>query len=124
MLVRFWTVTVTLAVPLTPSEVAVMVAVPVATPVTRPPFVIVATVSFELDQPTVEPESWLLLPSEKVPVACSCCEPLMATVVEAGVMKIELMEGFMKKPVQAAKVRHKRMLVLVVSALRTSTSFD
>jgi hypothetical protein len=62
--VKFWTVTVTLAVPLTPCAVAVMVAVPVATPVTSPPFEIVATVSFEVDQPTVDPESGCLLPSE------------------------------------------------------------
>jgi len=64
MLVKFWTVTVTLAVPLTPSALAVMVAAPVATPLTRPPFVIVAMVSSELDQPTVDPESCDLLPSE------------------------------------------------------------
>jgi hypothetical protein len=41
-----------------------MVAVPVAIPVTRPPFVIVATVLSELDQPTVDPVSGVLLPSE------------------------------------------------------------
>jgi hypothetical protein len=64
MVVKFWTVTVTAAVPLTPSAVAVMVAVPVAIPVTRPPFEIVATVLSELDQPTVDPVSGVLLPSE------------------------------------------------------------
>jgi hypothetical protein len=84
-----------------------MVAVPVPIPVTNPPVDIVATVSSELDQPTVEPESGCLLPSEKVPVAASCCVPLIATVTDAGVMKIELMEGFMKKPVQLADIRHR-----------------
>ena len=64
MVVKFSTVTVTLPVPLTPCAVAVMVAVPVPTPVTSPPFEIVATVSSELDQPTADPESGCLLPSE------------------------------------------------------------
>jgi hypothetical protein len=64
MVVKFWTVTVTVPVPLTPCAVAVMVAVPRETPVTSPPFVIATTVSSELDQPTVDPESGCLLPSE------------------------------------------------------------
>src|ERR1019366_2919434 len=116
--VKFWTVTVTVPVPLMPCAVAVMVAVPVETPVTSPPFEIVATVSSELDQPTVDPESGCLLPSEKVPVAISCCVPLRAIVVEAGVIKIELIVGFTKKPVQPAHARHRRMAIPVASPKR------
>ena len=55
-LVTFMGVTVTVAVPVTPWSVQVMVAVPVATPVTRPPGeVTLATLVCELDQPTELP---------------------------------------------------------------------
>src|SRR2546427_8198669 len=49
--------TVIVAVPLCPSEVAVIVAEPAATPVTRPLALSVATAGLPLDQPIVRPES-------------------------------------------------------------------
>lgn len=64
-----------------------MVAVPVATPVTSPPGeVTVATVSSEVDQPTLDPWIVFWLPSEYVPVAISWTVLLTETVAEAGVM--------------------------------------
>jgi len=72
-LFTFVMVTVTLAVPLTPWSLAVMVAVPVATPVTSPPGeVTVATLVFELVQPTEFPEIVFELPSEYLAVAVNC----------------------------------------------------
>jgi hypothetical protein len=57
-LVMLATVTVTVAVPVTPWALAVMVAVPRATPVTEPPGeVMVAMVVSELLQPTEFPLS-------------------------------------------------------------------
>jgi hypothetical protein len=61
-------VTVTVAEPDWPSEVAVMAAVPALTPVTRPPTT-VATAIFELDQATTRPVSKLLLASRSVAVS-------------------------------------------------------
>src|SRR6266571_5325082 len=52
-------VTVIVAVPLCPSEVAVIVADPAATPVTRPLALTVATDALPLAQVTVRPESGL-----------------------------------------------------------------
>src|SRR2546427_46285 len=51
--------TVIVAVPLCPSEVAVIVAEPAATPVTSPLALTVATAGLPLDQPIVRPESEL-----------------------------------------------------------------
>jgi hypothetical protein len=57
-LVMLAIVTVTVAVPLTPWALAVMVAEPMATPVTEPPGeVTVAVVVSELVQPTESPVS-------------------------------------------------------------------
>lgn len=47
---RFATVTVTVVEPLSPSKVALIVAVPAATPVTRPVELTVAIVLSEVDQ--------------------------------------------------------------------------
>jgi hypothetical protein len=94
-------VTLTVAVPLMPWEVAVMVAVPIATPVTEPPGeVTVEMLVAELDQPTEFPLICFWLPSEYVAVAAS--EAIWPTprVTEAGWTNIELMEGLMKKPLQ------------------------
>jgi|SRR5580704_12109019 hypothetical protein len=91
-----------------------MVAVPVATAMTCPPGdVTVATVSSELDQPTVDPEIVFWVPSEYVAVAVSWTVLFTARVDEAGVMKIELMEGLIKKPLQAADVRHRTTAMAV-----------
>jgi hypothetical protein len=96
--------------------VTVMVAVPVATPTTSPPGeVTVAIVSSELDQPTEDPEMGPELPSEYLAVALSWTELAMATVAEGGVMKIELMEGLIKNPLQLPNVMHKRRAKLAVS---------
>jgi hypothetical protein len=63
-------VIVTLAVPLFPSLVAVIVAEPAATPLTTPLDVTVATPVFELDQVTVRPVRTLLFASRAVAVSC------------------------------------------------------
>jgi hypothetical protein len=64
-------VTVTVAVPLFPSLVAVIVAEPAATPVTRPPDEIVAMPVLELDHVTARPVSTLLFASYAVAVSCT-----------------------------------------------------
>jgi hypothetical protein len=61
-------VTVMLAVPFTPSLVAVMVAVPAATPVTTPLAFTVATLVLLLAHVMVRPVSTLLLASRVVAV--------------------------------------------------------
>ena len=117
-LVTFWGVTVTLAVAVTPCALAVMVAVPVATPVTSPPALIVAMVLSELDQPTEEPVSVFELPSEYRAVAISCWVLVTATEAEGGVMKIELMEGLIKKPEQPAQLTQRKSATPTVTAKR------
>src|SRR5437016_3150801 len=63
--------TVTAAVPLVPSLVAVIVVAPAATPVTRPfPFT-AATALLPLDQLIVRPDSGFPFASSGVPVSCS-----------------------------------------------------
>jgi hypothetical protein len=64
-------VTVTLAVPLLPSLVAVIVAEPAATPVTTPLDDTVAIPVLELDHVTVRPVSTLLFASRVVAVSCT-----------------------------------------------------
>jgi hypothetical protein len=91
-------VTVIVAVEETPWAVAVMVALPMATPVTNPPAVTVATEAAELDQPIEDPVRFPELPSEYLAVAVSWTVMVVATVADAGVMKIELIEGLIKKP--------------------------
>ena len=62
-------VTVSTALPICPSLVAVIVAVPTASVVTRPPLFTVATAVFELLQVTVRPASTLLDASRVTAVA-------------------------------------------------------
>src|SRR2546428_362119 len=76
-------VTVIAAVPLSPSDVAVIVAEPVATAVTRPLAPTVATVTFELDHATARPVNGLPLAS--LGVAASCTVSPTATLAVAGV---------------------------------------
>jgi hypothetical protein len=64
-------VTVTLAVPLFPSLVAVIVAEPAATPVTTPLEETVAIPVLELDHVTARPVSTLLFASYAVAVSCT-----------------------------------------------------
>src|SRR5213593_5203160 len=64
-------VTVTAAVPLLPSLVAVIVAEPAATPVTRPLPFTVATAASELDQVTVRPVRAFPLASWRVALTCA-----------------------------------------------------
>ena len=66
-------VTVTLAVPLFPSLVAVIVAEPAATPVTTPLDDTVAIPVLELDYVTARPVSTLLFASYAVAVSCTVC---------------------------------------------------
>jgi hypothetical protein len=81
-------VTLTEAVPLFPSLVAVIVAEPAATPVTTPLDETVATPVLELDHVTVRPVNTLLFASRVVAVSCAVCPTVMlelegATVTEA-----------------------------------------
>jgi len=66
-------VTVTVALPLCPSLVAVIVAEPSARPVTRPVGYTTATVGSLLRQVTVRPVSGLPLASFTVAVSCTVC---------------------------------------------------
>src|SRR5271157_4997300 len=95
-----------------------MIAVPVLTGMTSPPCVIVATAGAELDQPTDDPEIVPVLPSEYLAVAVSCCVQLVEIVAVLGVMKIEPIEGLIKKPSQPAHVRHRKMAMPVASTKR------
>lgn len=117
IVVTFVGVTVIVAVEVTPWAVAVMVAVPMATPVTNPPAETVATEVAELDQPTEDPVRFPELLSEYLAVAVSCCVMPVATVAEAGVMKIELIEGLIKKPPHPLQVMQRRR-ERVVSTVR------
>src|SRR5436309_2540846 len=79
--------TVTLAVPLFPSLVAVIVAAPAATPVTRPAADTVAIAVFELVQPTPRPLS--TLPAASFGVALSCVVAPTKTFAVAGLTVTE-----------------------------------
>jgi hypothetical protein len=74
--------TVTLAVPLCPSLVAVIVAEPAPAAVTRPAPLTVATAALLLAHVTVRPVSTLL--AESSVVACNCVVPPTMTVAVAG----------------------------------------
>ena len=102
-------VTVIVAVEVTPWAVTVMVAVPMPTPVTNPPGeVTLAMAVAELDQPTEDPVRFPELLSEYLAVAVSWTVWPVATVAEAGVIKIELIEGLMKKPPHPLQVTERR----------------
>ena len=117
--VTFSGVTVILAVEVTPWELAVMVAVPVETPVTRPPGeVTVAMLVAELVQPTWSPEIVFWLPSEYLAVAVSWTVLPTEIVAAEGVMKIELIEGLIKKPLQPHQVMQRRETKPAVSTNR------
>jgi hypothetical protein len=113
---------VTVAVPVTPWSLTVIVAVPELTPVTSPPGeVTVATVVSEDDHPTSDPEIVFWLPSEYFPVAVSWVELLTATVAAAGFTKIEPSVGLIKKPEQLPNdMQTKR----ANPAVRTERGFD
>ena len=96
-----------------------MVAVPVETPVTPPPGeVTVAMLVAELDQPTDSPEIVFELPSEYLAVAVSWTKLPMEIVAAEGVMKIELIEGLIKKPEQPAQVMQRTRATPTVSTNR------
>jgi hypothetical protein len=67
------TTMVAVAEPLTPSLVAVMLAVPVLTAVTTPVPETVATAVLELDHEIVRPVSTLFDASRRVAIACVVC---------------------------------------------------
>src|SRR5437867_644751 len=74
--------TVTLAVPLCPSLVAVIVAAPTATPLTSPETDTVAIAAFALAHVTTRPVS--ALPAASFGVALSCCVEPTAMVADSG----------------------------------------
>src|SRR6266550_3310211 len=76
------TVTVTVAVPVFPSLVAVIVGAPAARPVTSPVPLTVASARLPLAQVIVRPVS--TLPAESFVVAASCAVPPTNTLAEAG----------------------------------------
>jgi hypothetical protein len=80
-------VTVTVALPLCPSLVAVIVAEPTAMPVTRPLGYTTATDGVLLNQVTVRPVSTLPLASLIVAVSCAVCPA--ARFAEAGLTVTE-----------------------------------
>jgi hypothetical protein len=72
--------TVTLAVPLFPSLVAVMVAVPAPAAVTNPVPLTVATEALSVDQVTARPVNELPLASLGVAVSCAVCPTIRLAV--------------------------------------------
>src|ERR1041384_3775229 len=74
--------TVTAALPLLPSLVAVIVTEPTATPVTRPVALTVAIAVLLLAHVTTRPVK--VLPAESLVTAESCCVPVTTTVAVAG----------------------------------------
>src|SRR5690349_7570128 len=84
-------VTVTLALPLVPSLVAVIVVAPAATPVTRPfPFT-AATALLPLDQLIVRPDRGFPFASSGVAVSCSVWPT--GTAADAGLTTTDAIEG-------------------------------
>src|SRR6266550_3278171 len=81
------TVTVTVAVPVFPSLVAVIVGAPAARPVTSPVPLTVASARLPLAQVIVRPVS--TLPAESFVVAASCAVPPTNTLAEAGLIVTE-----------------------------------
>src|SRR2546428_699016 len=79
--------TVTAALPLLPSLVAVIVTVPAATPVTRPLAETVASVGFELAHATDRPAS--TFPAASFGVALSCSVPPTRRFANAGLTTTE-----------------------------------
>ena len=75
--------TVIVAVPCTPSTVAVIVAFPTATAVTSPVVLTEATAAFDVDQVTARPVN--ALPPASRAAADSCCVPPTSSPAVAGV---------------------------------------
>src|SRR3989442_893396 len=84
-------VTVTLAPPLLPSLVAVMVVDPAATPLTSPLPLTAATALLPLDQLIVRPDSGFPFASSGVPVSCSVWPT--GTVADAGLTTTDATAG-------------------------------
>ena len=78
---------VTEAVPLTPPEVAVTVAVPAASALATPELMILN--KFVADEDHVTDVRTCVLPSSKMPVAVNCCTVSMASVAVAGLTAID-----------------------------------
>lgn len=103
---RFATVTVTVVEPLSPFNVAPIVAVPDATPVTSPVESTAAMVLSDVDQ-LAESVSVSVVPLSNVPVAANCCvlptatdgvEGDTVTVVNTGPIKKFLHPAVMSAP--------------------------
>ena len=82
-------VTVSVVVPLTLPEVAVIVVEPVASAEARPVMQIVATATFDEVQATVPVRFWVV-PSVNVPVAVNCCVRPLAMDGLPGVTAIDV----------------------------------
>jgi hypothetical protein len=84
--------TVTVAVPCTPSTVAVIVVLPTATAVASPVVLTVATAAFDVDQVTVRPVR--LAPAASRAETDSCCVPPTSRLAVAGVTCTEATTAF------------------------------
>jgi hypothetical protein len=80
--------TVKVALPVTPTQLALIWEVPWAIPVASPPALMVATAAFDETQ-VVELVRFWVLPSEYVPVAANCCVVPLAIDGFAGVTAID-----------------------------------
>lgn len=114
---RLASVTVTVVDPVTPSNVALIVADPAATPVTSPAELTVAMVLSEVDQ-LAESVMVSVTPLSYVPVATICCvlptatdgvEGETVTVVNAGGIKKFLHPAIKSAP--SSGIEHKRPAV-------------
>jgi hypothetical protein len=103
---RFATVTVTVVEPLSPFNVALIVALPDATPATSPVELTVAMVLSDVDQPAAS-VTVSVVPLSYVPVATICCvlpiategvEGDTVTVVKVGPIKKFLHPAVMSAP--------------------------
>src|SRR3989442_1656882 len=104
--------TVTAAVPLWPSLVAVIVTAPTATPVTRPLAETVATAPLLVVQVTVRPLSGL--PAASLGVAASCAAPPTYRFGAAGLTATEATGGFV--PVTVAAPLFPQLVAVIVAA--------
>src|SRR3989442_14972790 len=84
-------VTVTLAPPLLPSLVAVIVVDPAATPLTSPFPLTAATALLPLAHLTIRPDSGFPFASSGVPVSCSVCPA--CTLTDAGLTATDATAG-------------------------------
>jgi hypothetical protein len=88
-------VTVSVAVPVSEPDCAVMVLLPTATAVAKPPAVMVAVL---VEEDAQVGEMLVVLPSSFTPAAVNCCVSPIAMLVLAGETLIDVSFGSWKKP--------------------------